>query len=113
MKNKKNVPNIHAWITEITNDPTAPRKATASIQIGNLLYVRGIGIYSSGEEHYIVLPKHEETAEDGTKRLASSVESGSHEMRKAINDAVMDAYSQALARFAPGNGSDGSLPFDL
>ena len=113
MKNKKTTPGVHAWITSITNDPDSPKKATASIQIGNLLYVRGISIYSSGESLYITMPKHTDTNSDGNQILTQSVESGSHEMRKAIHDAVIEAYNTALARFESDTSPGPDLPFTL
>lgn len=115
MKKKNNkIPGMHAWITDITNDPKSAKKATASVQIGNLMYIKGINIYASGEGLYIVMPKHEETDKDGTKTLVSSVESGSHEFRYQLHSAVMDAYDKALNRFFPGSlGTDGGLPFEL
>ncbi len=66
--NNNNMPSVKAKITWMNDDMSAPKKASASVTLANAFQIHGITI--------LIL---------------------SFEMRKAIYDAVMGAYSQTMA----------------
>ena len=92
-ENTNNMPSVKAKITWMNDDVSAPKKATASVTLGNAFQVHGISIVEGSKGMFISFPQRQ-TADKKFVEVAHPVTA---EMRKAIYDAVMGAYSQTMA----------------
>lgn len=93
MSNNNNLPSIKAKITWINDDPAQSKKAAASITIANAFQVHGLSIVEGPKGLFLSMPQRQTT----DKKFVEIAHPISAEMRKAITDAVFDAYSQTMA----------------
>ena len=102
MSKNRTIPEVTAWIIDMSKDPASPKKATAAVQIGHLLYINDISIYegSGPGGPYITLPRRQSCDKDGKTTVTETVRCASHAMRKAITDACLQAYSKSKTMFA-------------
>ena len=96
MSDTINTPAVKAKITWINDDPTAPRKAAATITIADSFQVHGLNVVEGPKGLFISMPQRQ-TEQDGSKKYIDIAHPVSSEMRKASHDAILDAYSQTMA----------------
>ena len=101
MRKNRYIPEVTAWITDMNKDTKSPKKATATVQIGHLLYIKDISIYDGPGGLYITLPKRKADDINGKPALTETVKCASLAMRKAITDACLLSYTNAKTLFAP------------
>ncbi len=92
-ENNNNMPSVKAKITWMNEDQSAPKKASASVTLADSFQVHGISIVEGSKGLFISMPQRQ-TSDKKFVEIAHPVTA---EMRKAIYDAVMGAYSQSLA----------------
>ena len=90
-------PSVRAKITWLNDDPAGAKKASASITIANAFQVHGVGSVEGPKGLFLSMPQRQTKDKDGSKKYVEIAHPVTAEMRKAINDAVFDAYSQTLA----------------
>ena len=95
MNNTNTLPEVKAKITWKNDDPTAAKKAAASITIGNQFQVHGLSIVEGSKGLFLSMPQRA-SEKNGEKKFFEVAHPTSAEMRKAINDAVMKAYNQEM-----------------
>ena len=97
MRKHYSIPKVTAWITDMNKDPSSPKKANATVQIGHLLYISDISIYegSGPGGPYITLPRRQTIDKDGKTTVTETVRCASHAMRKAITEACLLSYQNA------------------
>ena len=93
MDNTNTLPDVKAKITWINDDPTQNKRAAATIVIAKAFQVHGISIVSGPKGLFISMPQRQ-TKDKEFVEVAHPVTA---EMRKAIYDAVLGAYSQTMA----------------
>ena len=91
--NNNNMPSVKAKITWMNDDMSAPKKASASVTLANAFQIHGISIVEGSKGLFISFPQRQ-TSDKKFVEIAHPVTA---EMRKAIYDAVMGAYSQTMA----------------
>ena len=102
-QNEKNTPvetpRVTARITWLNNepDPTVdPRRATASITIADCFRVRGLAVFNGKNGLFVSMPVRPMESK-GTKTYVDVAHPVTREMWQAIQDSVLDAYTQSMA----------------
>ena len=90
-------PNVKAKITWMNNDLAAARKASADFTIADAFQVHGISILQGKKGLFLSMPQRQATDKDGNKTYVDVAHPVTGDMRKAIYDAVLGAYSQKMA----------------
>ncbi|SEW38030.1 stage V sporulation protein G [Ruminococcaceae bacterium KH2T8] len=93
MNNTNTLPEVKAKITWKNDDPTAAKKAAASITIGNVFQIHGISIVEGQKGLFISMPQRA-SEKNGEKKYFEVAHPTTAEMRQAVTDAVMKAYGQ-------------------
>ena len=94
--NQTVIPSVKAKITWMNDDTSAPKKASASITIGNSFMVNGLSIVQGQKGLFVSMPQRV-SEKDGQKKYVEVAHPINSEMRTAINNAVLNSYSQTLA----------------
>lgn len=94
--NQTVIPSVKAKITWMNDDTSAPKKASASITIGNSFMVNGLSIVQGQKGLFVSMPQRV-SEKDGQKKYIEVAHPINSEMRTAINNAVLNSYSQTLA----------------
>lgn len=94
--NQTVIPSVKAKITWMNDDSSAPKKASASITIGNSFMVNGLSIVQGQKGLFVSMPQRV-SEKDGQKKYIEIAHPINAEMRTAIINAVLDSYSQTLA----------------
>ena len=97
MSENINLPSVKAKITWMNDDPTGAKKAAASIILGNVFQVHGLSIVEGPKGLFLSMPQRQTSEKSGERKFLEIAHPITAEMRKAINDAVFNAYSQTLA----------------
>lgn len=102
-QNEKNtqveIPRVTARITWLNSepDPTVdPRRATASITIADCFRVRGLAVFNGKNGLFVSMPVRPMESK-GTKTYVDVAHPVTREMWQAIQDSVLDAYTQSMA----------------
>lgn len=102
-QNEKNTPvetpRVTARITWLNSepDPTVdPRRATASITIADCFRVRGLAVFNGKNGLFVSMPVRPMESK-GTKTYVDVAHPVTREMWQAIQDSVLDAYTQSMA----------------
>ena len=93
MNNTNTMPDVKAKITWMNDDPSAPKKAAASITIGNCFQINGLSIVEGNKGLFVSMPQRA-SEKNGEKKYFEVAHPTTAEMRQMINDAVMKAYAQ-------------------
>lgn len=97
MNSTTNVPDVQAKITWVNNNPNQAKKATASITIGKAFTVNDLGVVQGSKGLFVSMPQRS-YEKNGEKKYLEVAHPVSSEMRKAVNDAVLDAYQQEVGQ---------------
>jgi len=102
-QNEKNTPvetpRVTARITWLNSepDPTVdPRRATASITIADCFRVSGLAVFNGKNGLFVSMPVRPMESK-GTKTYVDVAHPVTREMWQAIQDSVLDAYTQSMA----------------
>ena len=90
------IPNVTAKITWLNDNSSPAKKATASIVIGNAFQVNGLSVVEGSKGLFVSMPQ-KAVDKDGTRKYVEWAHPVCSEMRSAINDAVLGAYSMRKA----------------
>lgn len=96
MSNTTNTPSVKAKITWINANAADARKATASVTIGDAFQVHGISVFQGKNGTFLSMPQRQVTDKNGQKKFVDIAHPVTAEMRKAITDTVLNAYSQKM-----------------
>lgn len=94
---KENIPGVKAKITWKNSDAKATIKAKASIMIADSFQVNGISVISGQNGLFVSMPQRQFEGKNGEKKYFNIAHPITPDMKKAINEAVMDAYNQTPA----------------
>ena len=103
MKSNKN--KLYAKITWLSDDPNASVQALATLIVCNSICINGISVQKNPDGLYITMPKRLSSNVNGITGLTEIVHARTPEMRKAIELAVLGAYSHAKSAAALGNNA--------
>lgn len=99
MKSNKN--KIYAKITWLSDDPDASVLALATLIVCNSICINGISVQKNLDGLYVTMPKRLSSDVNGITGLTEIIHARTPEMRKAIELAVLGAYSHAKGEVAP------------
>ena len=110
-------PSVKAKITWLNDDPSGAKKAAATVTIADAFQVHGVGIVEGPKGIFVSMPQRQ----TNDKKFVEVAHPVTAEMRKAIYDAVLGAYSQTLAmsnkiksdfqkKVAPSEGNTSAKP---
>ena len=91
-----NTPNVSARITWVNDNPSQNKKAAASVTIANAFQVHGVSIVDGPKGLFVSMPQRQMTDKNGEKKFVEIAHPVTADMRKAIYDAVLGAYTQAM-----------------
>ena len=94
--NKVPTPKVTAKITWINSDSTGAKKASANITIADSFIVHGLSIVEGPKGLFLSMPQRA-SDRDGERKFLEIAHPVTADMRKAITDAVFDAYSNTMA----------------
>ena len=89
-----NIPTIQARIDHVTGYEKV--KAFASANIGGAFAIHGLRVVDGEKGLFVAMPSTS-FQRDGKTEYQETFHPGSGEARKALNDAVLEAYEQKLA----------------
>lgn len=95
-ESRTETPEVSAKITWMNNTQNGSKKATASITIANAFVVKGLGVIEGPRGLFVSMPKRT-IEKSGEKKYSDVAHPVTVDMRKAVTDAVMDAYARAQA----------------
>ena len=99
MNTQAETPRVTAritWMNSETDASTDARKAMATITIADCFRVRGLAIFEGKNGLFVSMPVRSKEV-NGEKRYVDVAHPVTHDMWKAIQDSVLDAYAQSLA----------------
>ena len=94
---KTNNPSVKAKITWRNEDAKSSLKATASITIGNAFQVHGLKVIEGSSGPFVSLPQRQFTDKSGEKKYVNIAHPVTADMKEAVDEAVLNAYSQAVS----------------
>ena len=94
--NDNNTPNVTAKITWMNSDPSGAKKATATITIADSFQIHGISVVEGPKGLFVAMPQRQTTDKNAEKKYVDVAHPVTSEMRKAINEAILSAYSQKM-----------------
>ena len=93
------IPRVTAritWMNSETDPAVDPRRATASITIADCFRVRGLAVFNGKNGLFVSMPVRPMESK-GTKTYVDIAHPVTREMWQAIQDSVLDAYTQSMA----------------
>lgn len=90
-------PNISVRINRLIDD-NSNTKAYASVNIGGAFAVHGLKVIDSRKGLFVNMPSRPYKDENGVTKYADQFHAITADARNALNDAVLDAYEQAVAQ---------------
>lgn len=90
-------PNISVRINRLIDD-NSNTKAYASVNIGGTFAVHGLKVIDSRKGLFVNMPSRPYKDENGETKYADQFHAITADARNALNDAVLDAYEQAVAQ---------------
>lgn len=108
-----NTPNVSARITWVNDNPSQNKKAAASVTIANAFQVHGVSIVDGPKGLFVSMPQRQMTDKNGEKKFVEIAHPVTADMRKAIYDAVLGAYTQAMnTQFQEGQKKESEPKLD-
>ena len=94
---KNQAPRVTARIDQINNDAENNLAAFASVNIGGMVAIHGLRVFESEKGRFVSMPSRGYTDRNGETQYAEIAHPITSEGRTAINNAVLNAYDQALS----------------
>ena len=96
--NKHRTPKISAKIDRLYDNPDNVIKASASVIIADAVAIHGFRVMDSSKGLFVGLPTRSYEAKNGSTKYYDIAHPITAEMREALNNSVLKAYEQALAK---------------
>ena len=97
MTEVKKMPEVKAKITWVSDNPQQNVKAGASITFDDSFVVHGLRVIEGKTGLFVAMPSRQITDKNGVKKYAETALPITADMKKAVYDSVLGAYSQTMA----------------